>query len=67
MIKRITVQFGAIFLFLSFLFSQSSTITAEGFGMTEDAAIEQAKRAAVEIGMNRYVLRDGGEEFSVVL
>ena len=33
------------------LFSQSSTISAEGFGMTEDAAIEQAKRAAVEIGV----------------
>jgi len=33
------------------LFSQSSTISAEGFGMTEDAAIEQAKRAAVEIGI----------------
>jgi len=33
------------------LFSQGSTISAEGFGMTEDAAIEQAKRAAVEIGI----------------
>mgnify|MGYP001173068277 FL=1 len=33
------------------LYGQGSTITADGFGMTEDAAIEQAKRAAVEIGV----------------
>ena len=33
------------------LAAQVSSITAEGFGMTEDAAIEQAKRAAVEIGI----------------
>lgn len=33
------------------LAGQGSSITAEGFGMTEDAAIEQAKRAAVEIGI----------------
>ena len=33
------------------LVAQVSSITAEGFGMTEDAAIEQAKRAAVEIGI----------------
>ena len=33
------------------LAAQGSSITAEGFGMTEDAAIEQAKRAAVEIGI----------------
>ena len=33
------------------LAAQGSSITAEGYGMTEDAAIEQAKRAAVEIGI----------------
>ena len=33
------------------LAAQGSSITAEGFGMTENAAIEQAKRAAVEIGI----------------
>ena len=33
------------------LYGQGSTITADGFGMTENAAIEQAKRAAVEIGV----------------
>ncbi len=33
------------------LVAQVSSITAEGFGMTEDAAIEQAKRSAVEIGI----------------
>ena len=33
------------------LAAQGSSITAEGFGMTEDAAIEQAQRAAVELGI----------------
>jgi len=33
------------------LAAHGSSITADGFGMTEDAAIEQAKRAAVEIGI----------------
>lgn len=41
-----------IFLILvSFTFSQSSKITVEGMGMSEDAAIESAKRSAVETGI----------------
>ena len=51
MVKRMCVHLGVVFLFFSVLFSQSGTITAEGMGMSEDAAIEQAKRAAVEIGI----------------
>ncbi len=42
-----------LFLLFPFiiLLSQSSTITVEGIGMSEDAAIESAKRSAVEIGI----------------
>ncbi|MEE9167320.1 MAG: hypothetical protein V3U24_07675 [Candidatus Neomarinimicrobiota bacterium] len=40
-----------LFSVTSFLLSQSSTITAEGMGMSEDAAIESAKRSAVETGI----------------
>ena len=40
-----------LWLLVVSLAAQGSSITAEGFGMTEDAAIEQAKRAAVEIGI----------------
>tara|TARA_A100000164_G_scaffold87308_1_gene75065 strand:- start:512 stop:1636 length:1125 start_codon:yes stop_codon:yes gene_type:complete len=50
LIRKIYLIFSVLF-FNCVLFSQSSNISAEGFGMTEDAAIEQAKRAAVEIGI----------------
>ena len=49
---RATVKIPVILWLLAVsLAAQGSSITAEGFGMTEDAAIEQAKRAAVEIGI----------------
>ena len=49
---RAAVKIPVIFWLLAVsLAAQGSSITAEGFGMTEDAAIEQAKRAAVEIGI----------------
>ena len=41
----------SVFALAVSLAGQGSSITADGFGMTEDAAIEQAKRAAVEIGI----------------
>ena len=45
------IVFPFFLLVVSFTFSQSSTITIEGSGMSEDAAIESAKRAAVEMGI----------------
>ena len=49
---RVAVKIPVILWLLAVsLAAQGSSITAEGFGMTEDAAIEQAKRAAVEIGI----------------
>ena len=41
----------SVFALAVSLAGQGSSITADGFGMTEDAAIEQAKRSAVEIGI----------------
>jgi len=45
------LSFIFIYLVFSFLQAQSSTITVEGVGMSEDAAIEAAKRNAVETGL----------------
>ena len=45
------IVFPLLFMGVSFTLSQSSMITVEGMGMSEDAAIESAKRAAVEMGI----------------
>ena len=46
-------------LFLTILFTLSSlfaaTVEAVGYGLTKDAAIEQAKRDAVEVGLGAYI------------
>lgn len=46
------------FLFLGFqfiLWGQTSTVRGTGYGLTKDAAIEQAKRDAVENGLGAYI------------
>lgn len=50
----------------SFLFAQSSTITVEGMGMSEDAAIENAKRNAVEMGIGTVLSSETLVKNSVV-
>ena len=37
-------------------FAQSQTAKGIGYGLTKDAAIEQAKRDAVENGLGAYIL-----------
>ena len=49
--NRIRSLLPLVVTFSSLLWAQSSTITVEGLGMSEDAAIESAKRAAVEMGI----------------
>lgn len=49
-----------------FLLSQTSTITVEGVGMSEDAAIESAKRAAVEMGIGTVMSSETIVKNSVV-
>ncbi|MFQ6676104.1 MAG: hypothetical protein ACE5LH_07130 [Fidelibacterota bacterium] len=51
MIRPISRPFALFLLFISVVLAQTSTITVEGVGMSEDAAIEAAKRAAVETGL----------------
>ena len=48
------------------LLAQSSTITVEGMGMSEDAAIENAKRNAVEIGIGTIMSSETLVKNSVV-
>jgi hypothetical protein len=38
-----------------FLWGQSTTVRGTGYGLTKDAAIEQAKRDAVENGLGAYI------------
>ena len=46
----------AIFLLkVSYLFAQVQTATGIGYGLTKDAAVEQAKRDAVEQGLGAYM------------
>ena len=46
-------------LILSIVFSLSflcaATVEGVGYGLTKDAAIEQAKRDAVEVGLGAYI------------
>ena len=42
-----------LFCLLGFLFAES--IEGVGYGLTKDAAIEQAKRDAVEVGLGAYI------------
>jgi len=48
------------------LLAQSSTITVEGMGMSEDAAIENAKRNAVEMGIGTIMSSETVVKNSVV-
>ena len=48
------------------LTAQSSTITVEGMGMSEDAAIENAKRNAVEMGIGTIMSSETVVKNSVV-
>ncbi|MDP7060745.1 MAG: hypothetical protein QF416_09780, partial [Candidatus Marinimicrobia bacterium] len=48
------------------LLAQSSTITVEGMGMSENAAIENAKRNAVEIGIGTIMSSETLVKNSVV-
>ena len=43
------------FLITEVLLSQSQTAQGIGYGLTKDAAIEQAKRDAVENGLGAYI------------
>ena len=44
-----------LFLAAESLLSQSQTAKGVGYGLTKDAAIEQAKRDAVENGLGAYI------------
>ena len=47
-----------LFILLSaqlFVWGQTTTVKGTGYGLTKDAAIEQAKRAAVETGLGAYI------------
>ena len=44
-----------IFLILSFALGQEQTAQGTGYGLTKDAAIEQAKRDAVEVGLGAFI------------
>jgi len=43
------------FLISSFVWAQAQTAQGTGYGQTKDAAIEQAKRDAVEVGLGAYI------------
>lgn len=42
-------------LFLAKAYGQIQTVSGTGYGQTKDAAIEQAKRDAVEVGLGAYI------------
>jgi len=44
-----------ICLILSFVLGQGQTAQGTGYGLTKDAAIEQAKRDAVEVGLGAFI------------
>ena len=48
------MRFFTVVLALS-LMLHGNTIEGVGYGLTKDAAIEQAKRDAVEIGLGAYI------------
>ncbi|MBC8323337.1 MAG: hypothetical protein H8E70_07200 [Candidatus Marinimicrobia bacterium] len=45
----------AICLTMSFIWAQGQTAQGVGYGQTKDAAIEQAKRDAVEVGLGAFI------------
>ncbi len=51
------MQKAAIFLllFMSIIWAQAQTAQGTGYGQTKDAAIEQAKRDAVEVGLGAFI------------
>ena len=45
-----------LFIIIVFLFPlYAETVEGVGYGLTKDAAIEQAKRDAVEVGLGAYI------------
>ncbi|MDP5958264.1 MAG: hypothetical protein QGF82_05890, partial [Candidatus Marinimicrobia bacterium] len=44
-----------ISLAMSFIWAQGQTAQGVGYGQTKDAAIEQAKRDAVEVGLGAFI------------
>ena len=42
-------------LFMSLIWAQAQTAQGTGYGQTKDAAIEQAKRDAVEVGLGAFI------------
>ena len=52
---RIKILLTIILLFVSSLLAQGQTATGTGYGLTKDAAVEQAKRDAVEQGLGAYM------------
>ena len=56
MLKTLSKIVGVVFLLLlTVVEGQSLTATGTGYGLTKDAAIEQAKRDAVEQGLGAYM------------
>ena len=56
MLKTLFKAVGVVFLLLfTVVQGQSLTATVTGYGLTKDAAIEQAKRDAVEQGLGAYM------------
>ena len=52
---RINILLSLILLLVSSLLAQGQTATGIGYGLTKDAAVEQAKRDAVEQGLGAYM------------
>ena len=56
MFKTMITRICLMTLFMvSCIFAQGQTATGVGYGLTKDAAIEQAKRDAVEQGLGAYM------------
>jgi len=54
--KKVLFLVGFIFVFMSVMTAQSVlTVSGTGYGLTKEAAIEQAKRDAVETGLGAYI------------
>lgn len=66
MATRITQPVVVCIFLMSVAFAQTSTISVEGAGMSEDAAVESAKRAAVEIGLGTVMSSETIVKNSVV-
>ena len=52
---KINILLTLILLLVSSLLAQGQTATGVGYGLTKDAAVEQAKRDAVEQGLGAYM------------